>query len=229
MKKTFLLVAIVSLALGVIGMAAPSGVAQAQDDPTTACELMNDPWWDGGVWEWAQWPVDPALSFYAGETVIISAGPPHEYEVLPTLFGFRLDGALIASAAYPGTLTYTFTQNMTAQEFWVGNEDGMANVTWEVECAPAAPGCDLAIPIPSTAVVGAFVADAPTYYEPGKLTNPVVTIAAENTAWVLGVDASGMYYKIVWVCQYLWVPVSSMGPNYDAVWNGTPLPTGVVE
>jgi len=96
-------------------------------------------------------------------------------------------------------------------------------------CNGQVPGCDMLIDIPSTAVGGAFVADALAYYEPGKLVEPETTITAGNTAWVLGVDATGAYYKIVWGCQYLWVPVSTMGPNNDAVWNGTPLPTGVVE
>ncbi|MCD4686198.1 MAG: hypothetical protein K8S97_09700 [Anaerolineae bacterium] len=90
-------------------------------------------------------------------------------------------------------------------------------------------GCDVNIPIPAGSVVGTFTADAATYWSPGNLTDPIVTISAGNTAWVLGLDASGAYYKIVWVCDYLWVPVSSMGPNYDAVWNGAPLPTGVVD
>lgn len=90
------------------------------------------------------------------------------------------------------------------------------------------PGCDMQ-PIPATAVGGSFVADAPLYYKPGDLVEPAASIAAGNTAWVLGKDASGQYYKILWSCDQLWVPVASMGPNYDAVWNGTPLPTGVVE
>jgi len=27
----------------------------------------------------------------------------------------------------------------------------------------------------------------------------------------------------------VWVPKATLGPNYDAVWNGAPLPTAVVE
>ncbi len=92
----------------------------------------------------------------------------------------------------------------------------------------AAPGCDVLLPIPSTAVGGTFVADAPTYWAPGQLTNPLVTITAGNSARVTGMDASGQYYQIIWVCDFLWVPVGTLGPNYDAVWNGAPLPTNVV-
>ncbi len=114
------------------------------------------------------------------------------------------------------------------QDFGEGYELVDADqISWN--CAEPLPGCDVTIPIPTGAVVGAFVADALAYYEPGNLTNPLVTIGAENTAWVLGKDDSGAYYKIVWVCQYLWVEVGTMGPNYDEVWNGTPLPQGTVE
>ncbi len=94
--------------------------------------------------------------------------------------------------------------------------------------AEALPGPDM-LPIPATAVGGTFVADAPVYWKPGELTNPLVTIKAGNTARVIGQDASGQYYKIIWVCDLVWVPKATMGPNYDAVWNGKPLPTEVVE
>ncbi|HVO71592.1 MAG TPA: LysM domain-containing protein [Aggregatilineaceae bacterium] len=93
----------------------------------------------------------------------------------------------------------------------------------EVDCQ-AAPGCDVQMPIPDTAVVGAFVRTTPAYWAPDKLTNPLVTIPVGKTAWVLGTDPSGRYYEIVWVCDLLWVPVNAMGPNYDDVWKGRPLP-----
>ncbi|MBI5961375.1 MAG: hypothetical protein HY866_21730, partial [Chloroflexi bacterium] len=76
---------------------------------------------------------------------------------------------------------------------------------------------------------GSFVANAPVYWEPGELTDPQVTIPAGNSARVIGQDASGQYYKIIWVCDFVWVSKATMGPNYDQVWNGAPLPTGVVE
>ncbi len=91
------------------------------------------------------------------------------------------------------------------------------------------PGCDALLPIPATAVGGTFVADAPVYWAPGKLANPLVTIAAGNSARVIGLDASGEYYQIIWGCNFLWVPKATLGPNYDAVWHGAPLPTGVIE
>jgi len=204
------------------------GQPQAELD---GCPALNSPSWDE-YYLGASWSI--YLQFYAGDTITISARYPDE---APGTFYLSDGVSVVASSPYPGTLAYTFPADRVVYGLeWYIVADVSA-VTWEVDCVAGpppgkeevVPGCDVAFPIPSEAVVGAFVADAPTYYEPGKLIEPPVTITAGNTAWVLGMDASGMYYKIVWVCQYLWVPVSSMGPNYDAVWNGTPLPTGTVE
>ena len=111
-----------------------------------------------------------------------------------------------------------------------GECEGLPWVEPEPEPEPVLlPGCDVLMPIPATAVGGTFVADAPVYWAPGELTSPLVTIKAGNSARVLGLDATGQYYKIIWVCDLVWVPRATLGPNYDAVWNGAPLPTGVVE
>lgn len=126
--------------------------------------------------------------------------------------------------------------NPITWELWSLSGNGL-NTQLDVraigECAglPYLPvaGCDLMMPVPPTAVGGTFVASAPVYWAPGKLTDPVLTIPVGSTARVIGVDASGDYYKIVWSCDFLWVPVETVGPNYDNVWNGKPLPTDVVE
>ncbi|MCL4238291.1 MAG: hypothetical protein KJ047_08590 [Anaerolineae bacterium] len=105
---------------------------------------------------------------------------------------------------------------------------GMCPQTAQQALAITAPGCDALLNIPSTAVGGTFVTDAPVYWAPGELTSPLVTIPAGNSARVIGLDSTGEYYKIIWVCNYVWVPRATLGPNYDAVWNGAPLPTAVV-
>lgn len=89
---------------------------------------------------------------------------------------------------------------------------------------PTVPGCDALIDIPEGSVGGRFVADAPVYWKPGELTNPLVTIKAGNTARVTRMDASKTYYEIIWQCQFLWVPAHTLAPNPDAVWRGAPLP-----
>lgn len=88
----------------------------------------------------------------------------------------------------------------------------------------AVPGCDVRVGIPAGAVGGLFVQDAPVYWSPGNLVTPAVTIAAGNTALVLGTDDTGAYYQVLWGCQRLWVPVESMAPNPDAVYQGQVLP-----
>jgi len=54
-------------------------------------------------------------------------------------------------------------------------------------------------------------------------------MAAGKTAWVIGPDATGQWYKIAWACDFLWVPAGSLGPNFDDVWQGRPLPTNTVQ
>ncbi len=89
-------------------------------------------------------------------------------------------------------------------------------------------GCPLMVNLPASAVVGAVVSDTRLFFEPGSAIEPELVLEAGKTAYVLGVDQTGAYYKIVWGCDYLWVPVGAMGPNPDSVWNSKPLPTGVV-
>jgi len=89
------------------------------------------------------------------------------------------------------------------------------------------PGPDM-VPIPATAVVGAFVVSTPAYFAPRADAATSTILDAGKTVWVFGVDASGGFYKVVLAGKFFWVPVGTMGPNYDAVWQGRPLPTGVV-
>ncbi len=91
------------------------------------------------------------------------------------------------------------------------------------------PGCDVLIAIPQGAVGGMFVADAPVYWAPGELASPAVTIPAGSSARVIGMDETGQFYQIIWVCNYLWVPANTLAPNSDAVWQGQPLPSSVVQ
>jgi hypothetical protein len=89
------------------------------------------------------------------------------------------------------------------------------------------PGADL-VPIPSEAVVGTFTSSTPLYFDDdaGSATDSMMD--AGKTLWVLGVNASGTYYQVLLSGKMYWVPVGTIGPTYDEVWNGTPLPTTVV-
>ena len=91
-------------------------------------------------------------------------------------------------------------------------------------------GFDAACPIPplDDAVVGKFVSAAALYWEPYKQTEPPAIIGVGESAWVYGLDETEAFYEIAWSCQVLWVPKDTMGPNYDEVWQGHPLPTTIV-
>lgn len=123
------------------------------------------------------------------------------------------------------TLTLRDAQGMILDQDFFSFVCGAA----PAEEAVIVPGCDMQIDIPATAVVGTFVADTPLYYEPGLKIIPEEVLAAGQSLWVLGVDATGGYYKVLLACGTYWAPVNTLGPTYDAVWNGTPLPTNVVE
>ncbi len=86
------------------------------------------------------------------------------------------------------------------------------------------------IPIPDGSVVGALPSDQIAFYAPGKLTAPNVTINA-GTYWVTGIgtaDDGSQFYRIIVGCLYLYVPIDSMQPSYQAPWNGEPLPTNEI-
>jgi hypothetical protein len=92
-----------------------------------------------------------------------------------------------------------------------------------------APGCDAVLLIPSQAVMGQFVADAPVYWGPDSSKTTGLTIQVGKTYRVIGQDASGQYRQIILQCQFVWVPANTVGPDPDSVWNNRPLPTTVVQ
>ncbi len=86
------------------------------------------------------------------------------------------------------------------------------------------------VPMTPDAVVGMVKSDTALYFAPrADAMVKGLTLSAGKTVWVLGMDASRQYYQIVLAGKYLWVPAAALGPNYDEVWAGTPLPTTVVQ
>jgi len=90
------------------------------------------------------------------------------------------------------------------------------------------PGPDMVV-IPATAAVGTFVAETPCYGSPDPGAATSIIIPAGKTAWVFGVDDGGDFYLVMLAGKFFWVPVATMGPNYDALWGGRPLPFEVVK
>ena len=219
MRKFHLLTfaAILVALMGSTGLA-PSA-AQSAATLSPGCQTVNNfprfngHYWGGGVHH---------ARFWGGETIVAKA----ENNPRATTIVFTVDHQTVSTSPFPGVVSYTFPENVTNVFVHWCMDAGAAD--WTVSCF--APGCDTYVSMTPNAAVGRFTADAPTYWAPGKLVDPQVTIPAGKTAWVLGMDAGGNYYQIVWACDKLWVPVSTIGPNTgDPVWNGTPLPTDVVE
>jgi hypothetical protein len=237
LRKTVVLLLFVVLIVGAASLPARTPAqAQAVVDGCAKINAFPDGTMDFGISFCCN------LAFKEGQVVTITAGPPHEYEgMLPVSFsGYAVPSItspryLIASRSYPGAMTETVIEDaeVYALDFELDPFDGQAAVTWTADCRdapdelPPVLGCG--IELTANAAVGTFLTDIVPSWAAQDDCHTQVTINAGQTAWVLGVDETGAFYKIVWACQYLWVPVEVMGPNPDAVWNNTPLPTTVVE
>jgi hypothetical protein len=91
-----------------------------------------------------------------------------------------------------------------------------------VDYAPTegAPGCDAQITIPSSAVGAKITADTLAYWTPGEATDTTLTAGTS----VRAISHKDGYYQILFVCDFLYVPDGTIGPNPEAPWYGAPLP-----
>lgn len=213
------------------------GTTGAQSEVSEACDQFQGR--QGGT----GWSLPAGSEFWAGETITITVaflvGPPNwSWDELY----FELDGVPLATAANPASLTYTFPANTSGQFGYgvTGVVDGFAVI--ETSCAAGSvpdegsstssipvAGCDLNMKLTENAAVGTFLTNTQILWGPDAGMSTDLVMEAGKTAWVLGLDDSGEFYKFVWSCAYLWASVSAIGPNMDDVWQGTPLPTTVVE
>ncbi len=127
-------------------------------------------------------------------------------------YGWPFGAAKNPGYSWLGTAYYSFADD----------EEGDSGTTTALK-----PGCDVLMEIPESAVGASVVEDAPVFWKPG---GPTVHVLPEGTTLrAIGLDESEQYYKVIYVCDYLWLPVETLAPNYDEVWNGAPLPTVIVE
>ncbi len=103
--------------------------------------------------------------------------------------------------------------------------DSLNSVGVSMAVAPG-PGPDM-IPLPTHAVVGAIINPTDAMWAPMEGASTGIVLQPGMTLWVLGQDESGAYYEVALSGITLWVKVGDMGPNYDEVWGGHPLPTVV--
>jgi hypothetical protein len=129
-----------------------------------------------------------------------------------------------------GVFTYPSIRPLTAQAIDTAapfdRSLGENSVSALYYCGVISPGPDT---IDLTgAVVGSVVTSTPAYFAPNAESATTTIIAAGKTLYVFGLDSSQQFYRVELGGAFFWLPVSTMGPNYDTVWNGTPLPTSVV-
>lgn len=168
---------------------------------------------------------DDTLCDRYGSLLVFTAPAAGEYTIRVTDFIFAETGDAVCGDGIEGICFGDYILRITGEFTWPGEEP---SVPEPAEAPSAPPSCRL-IRLPNGSVVGTFLADAVAHWAPGKMTEPHVVFSAGKTAWVVGMDETESYYKIAYMCDWLWVPVASMGPNYDAVWNGTALPTTIAK
>lgn len=148
---------------------------------------------------------------YSNADVTLANGAAHCITG-PTPF----DGTVYSPRGFSGTVYYTTPATAQADE--------------AADAAPAAqrPGPDM-VPIPAGAVVGTFTDWTTLHYAPAADAVTSTVMEPGKSLWVFGLDASGSYYQVLLSGGLYWVPVDQIGPTYSDPWNGTPLPTDVVE
>lgn len=166
------------------------------------------------------------------------------FEPVPFLFSVELGTATSAIVqitngggttyagpfAVPGSVVIdmsTIPQPTTIAIEILSLEPARSTIELWISCAGA--GCDTQISIPPQAVVGQFNANSELYWSPGNQIFPMLYVETGNTYYVAGQDQSEQYYKILLACDWLWVRKETVGPNYDDVWQGKPLPTDIVQ
>lgn len=169
---------------------------------------------------------------YAGRYVNLKAGETFTADI--TFMGATKvtletpSGNVVGTLVGNGRLSYTFATDVYDEYIKVNSDfDGVYGFAYSFSCGKATTGPDM-VEIPSQAVVGTFVVATSLSGTPGGVPSEF-QMQPGQTLWVFGVDSTGMYYKVLLSGQSFWVPVSSMGPNFDEVWNGAPLPTTVVD
>lgn len=239
MARLVLVGVLVAMALGIafIGAGTPS-IAHGASALSDGCQALNDDFFDD-FYNGADVSNPSGLSLFAGEIITITARPDDAVQgQVIELVGDSSTLATKSAESSSATLTYIVPVDVSYNRIgWQLNSSISAN--WTVSCTGAPsedeeedtaepqPGCDVLYDLPSYAVVGRITDNVVAEWEPGHDTQTIFTIG--KTLWVLGINSAGTHYKVLYSCTELWIPVEAMGPNYDEVWNGTPLPTVVVD
>lgn len=128
-----------------------ANVGFAQSQLSQGCSGINNPQFDG---QYADTNPGP-WAFNAGDSLQMTASPPDSTgQVNVELF---VNGNLVDSVPFPGTVAYTFTTDMTVDVKWIT----FNNATWVVDCfadSPPPPSAPLSSsPVPTLGQLGMAV------------------------------------------------------------------------
>ena len=205
---------------------------EAQDNGgTLSCQTYASymsGWWNVGPGASIGWngPFEPGI-------YVITVTPAEGVSATVRLVADPAGATTLAGpVAAPTTFVYHMPEigsQPPGLGIYVNAASGGEVAAINISASCSAAGCDAMVPIPSQAVVGAFTQNSELYWAPGEVVSGNPYIEAGNTYYVAGQDETGMYRKVLISCQWVWVRAETVGPNYDDVWNGAPLPTTVVD
>ena len=172
-------------------------------------------------------PYDPAVSIYAQ---FWGAGPS-SHPAMPSTVTVELEAGIWHLGVTNLQVIDTYAECLARETTDAGSYAITSDLPGSGGDAslPVVAGCDQYIQLPSNAAVGTFSNWAELYWMPEGKLYPPLAMEPGQSVWVLGQDESGLYKKILLSCEFLWVEAGVIGPNYDALWNGAPLPVDVVE
>ena len=124
-------------------VALPAGAALG-DDLSPGCAELNNDFWDTT----SEGDGIPSWSFVTGETVMVTAMPTDPPgSPTPETIIISIDFAPVKTGTFPGTVTYTFSDEGPFPVNWATDQFGEeVDVVWTVECT-AAPIVDTTPPV----------------------------------------------------------------------------------
>lgn len=123
------------------------------------------------------------------------------------------------------TATFTFTATATVDPLATATPTATASATIGATLTPTLPpppACPY--PLVTGAVQGRMISSTIALWEPNAGSTTDVIIPIGSSWWII--DVAPGFYKLWIACeaQPVWVSAFLMTPNYDAVWQGQPLP-----
>lgn len=123
------LIILIVLLQGFVLMSLPT---QAQSVLSAGCTVVNDPFFDDS---YISVQTTVSIAFNANEYILVEAGLPI-YGGTPTLITLYINGAIVATSSFPGTVAYVIPSTANYEFAWSVNSGGS---TWSASCTDTPP------------------------------------------------------------------------------------------